>query len=390
MIASAAEAPGRDGEAAMAANIHLRGGLLNSRIQFERHKTGHVVFLGGSITEMAGYRPRVCGFLRRRFPETKFTFTNAGIASTGSTTGAFRLRRDVLDKGAVDLLLVEFAVNDDQDGNYVRRDCIRGMEGIIRHTLAYNPCADIVVTYFVNPNMLEEIRRGRRPVSIAAHETVAEYYGVSSVDLAAEVARRIEAGTLTWKRYGGTHPHAAGNDLAAGMVRRLLESAWGEKPLPPGARKRPHPLPRRPIDEHSYYRGRFIDPDRARADASWTLGKVNWKKLPGMCRSRFVNATFLSADKVGAELKLAFEGPAIGAYLLAGPDAGTVEARVANQPPVVVDLYHRFSSRLHYPRTVMFYADLPAGKHELTLRILPARNRASRGHAVRILYFTAN
>ena len=32
-------------------NIHLRGALTNSHIQFEKHKAGHVAFMGGSITE---------------------------------------------------------------------------------------------------------------------------------------------------------------------------------------------------------------------------------------------------------------------------------------------------------------------------------------------------
>ena len=40
------------------------------------------------------------------------------IASTCSTTGAFRLRDDVLIKGPVDLFFIEFAVNDDQDAGH--------------------------------------------------------------------------------------------------------------------------------------------------------------------------------------------------------------------------------------------------------------------------------
>src|SRR5512136_862597 len=94
--------------------IMKRGTLDASRIRFAAEKKGHVVFMGGSITEMDGYRPMVCELLRKRFPETEFAFTNAGIASTCSTTGAFRLQADVLAKGPVDLFLVEFAVNDDQ------------------------------------------------------------------------------------------------------------------------------------------------------------------------------------------------------------------------------------------------------------------------------------
>ena len=92
-------------------NVNLRGSLANSLIQFEHEKTGHVAFMGGSITEMNGYRPMFCQWLETRFPDTEFKFTDAGISSTCSTTGAMRLKRDVLDHGPLDLFLVEFAVN---------------------------------------------------------------------------------------------------------------------------------------------------------------------------------------------------------------------------------------------------------------------------------------
>ena len=62
-------------------NAHLRGSLQNCLHKFEHNKTGHVAFLGGSITEMNGYRPIMEKWLTARFPETKFTFTNAGIAA---------------------------------------------------------------------------------------------------------------------------------------------------------------------------------------------------------------------------------------------------------------------------------------------------------------------
>jgi hypothetical protein len=123
-------------------NVKHRGSLENSRLVFEKTGKGHVAFMGGSITEMNGYRPMVCEDLRKRFPKTAFTFTDAGISSTCSTTGAFRLQEQVLDRGPVDLFFVEFAVNDDQDAHHDRRECIRGLEGIIRHVRQHNPAAD--------------------------------------------------------------------------------------------------------------------------------------------------------------------------------------------------------------------------------------------------------
>ena len=55
-----------------------------------------------------------------------------------------------------------------------------------------------------------------------------------------------------------------------------------------------------------------------------------------------------------------------------------------------MDLYHRFSPGLHYPRTVMFATDLQPGKHTLTLRVTAEHNRAAVGTAVRVLQFATN
>jgi len=370
-------------------NVISRGTFTNSRIQFERGGKGHVAFMGGSITEMEGYRPLVCEILKRRYPQCQFTFTDAGISSTCSTTGAFRLKAHVLDEGPVDLFFVEFAVNDDQDAGHAKRECIRGMEGIVRHLRQHNPCADIVITYFVNPGMVELYEQGKTPLSISSHATVADYYGISTINLAREVTQQIAAGELTWQKFGGTHPAPHGNAICAGMIDQLLGKAWS-KPLPADAKKRPHDTPDRMLDAKSYCRGRFMDPQLAKTDELWELQTPNWKVLPGNCRGRFVNEKLLCADRPGAELTLAFSGTAVGAYVLAGPDAGTLTASVDGGEPKTVDLHHRFSHNLHYPRTVMFAADLEEGEHTLRLRIAESKTPASRGHAVRILSFAAN
>jgi len=370
-------------------NVYLRGSLTSSRIQFEKKKTGHVAFMGGSITEMNGYRPLVYDLLKRRFPETKFTFTDAGISSTCSTTGAFRLATDVLDKGPVDLFFIEFAVNDDQDAGHARRECIRGMEGIIRHVRTHNPNADIVLTYFVNPAMLKTIQDGKVPLTIASHEEVARHYAVSGVNLAEEVADRIQAGTLTWERYGGVHPGRPGNELCAALIEELLTRAWKE-PLPADAAAEKHRLPDAPLDANHYGAGRFIDPKKATLGEGWKRETPDWKKIPGQWRERFREVPLLCATKPGAELTLAFEGRAIGAYLLAGPDAGYVEFSIDEGPLTKVNLFHAFSRGLHYPRTVMFAADLKPGTHTLKLRVWDQRNKASSGSAARIIQLVGN
>ena len=233
-------------------NIHLRGNFLTSHFSFTARKKGHVAFIGGSITAMNGYRPMLCSFLQKRFPETKFTFTNAGISSTCSTSGAFRLQRDVLSKGPVDLFFIEYAVNDDQDAAHARRECLRGMEGILRQVRAHNPMADIVITHFVNPGMLKTVGQGKEPVSSGAHEDVAKHYGVSTIHLVREVDRLIAAGELTWRKFGGTHPGPTTNpfDLertpggsSSPMCRctSRCRTTTGARGMPSGARSKRRP-----------------------------------------------------------------------------------------------------------------------------------------------------
>jgi lysophospholipase L1-like esterase len=367
-------------------NVVQRGNLGNARLKFARDKVGRVAFMGGSITEMEGYRPMVAASLRGRFPDTKFTFINAGISSTCSTTGAFRLATDVLAAGSVDLLFIEFAVNDDQDAAHTREECIRGLEGIIRHARRDNPLIDIIVTYFVNEGMLAAIGKGEVPLTIASHEAVAKHYDVSTVNLAKEVSDQMAAGNLTWQKYGGVHPAPHGNSIAAGLIDELLGRAW-TKPLASDVSSTPHALPET-LDPLNYERGRFIDPAQAKIAEGWKLFTPNWKELKGSSRSRFTNIPMLCADEPQAELSLEFTGTAIGAYIVAGPDAGLVEARIDGGQPVEVNLLHRYSAGLHYPRTVMFATDLAPEKHTLVLRMTDRTKSA--GHAMRIMQFTAD
>lgn len=367
-------------------NIIMGGNFQNARVKFTTEKKGHVAFIGGSITEMNGYRPMVMEILKRRFPETEFVFTDAGISSTCSTTGAFRLQDHVLSKGPVDLFFVEFAVNDDQDAHHAYRECIRGMEGVIRHTRIYNPNADIVMTFFVNPEMMEIWKSGKVPLSASAHTAVAEYYGVPVINLGKETAEQIKAGTMTWKEFGGTHPGVSGNRLCANMIDRLMAKHWDDKPVP--AKMVNHDLPKKPLDEKSYFRGRFMDVAQVDLSGGFSNYIPVWKEIKGSFRDRFGNTKLICADKPGAELTMKFDGMAVGAYVLAGPDAGIVETSVDGGEYKKCDLYHSFSRGLHYPRTVMFDADLPEGSHTLKLRI--SGETKSQGNAVRILHFVAN
>lgn len=369
-------------------HVHQRSQFTNARIRFEREQAGHVAFIGGSITEMNGYRPLICEYLQRRFPETKFAFTAAGVSSTCSTTGAFRLEHDLLSKGQVDLLFVEFAVNDDQDAGHAARECRRGMEGILRHARQSHPEMEIVVTYFVNEGMLALLQEGQEPISISAHEAVARHYGVTTSHHAQEIADQITAGNLTWQDYGGVHPAPRGNAIAARLVIDLLDTCW-EQPLALDASAVPYPMPDL-LDSKAYVRGRFLDAGLAQCDGDWRLEVPQWQSIKGSFRSTFADLPLLCADQPGSELSFSFEGTAAGAYVLAGPDAGQLQYSIDGSEFKSVELFHRFSKGLHYPRTVLFDADLSDGPHDVVLRVSPEHAGDSTGTSVRILHLVAN
>jgi lysophospholipase L1-like esterase len=375
------------GARAADANVLSRGNLDNARHQFEQQKTGHVAFLGGSITEMEGYRPMVCELLKQRFPKTEFTFTAAGISSTCSTTGAFRLGADILSKGPVDLLFVEFAVNDDQDAHHAREACIRGMEGIIRHLRIHNPRADVVMTFFLNENSMKKYNAGEVPMPVAAHTEVAEHYQVSTINLAKTVTARIAAAEFDWKKFGGVHPAPFGNRIAADMIAQLFDSQWS---APPGETPAPHPLPEKPLDPANYSKGRFLPHSDLTLGEGFAEGIPDWKSIPGSKRERFNTKSLVSANQPGAVLTSKFEGSAIGAFVLAGPDAGMVEASIDGAAPVKVNLFHSYSKGLHYPRTVMFADGLSNGSHTLRLTVSAEKDPASTGHAFRAMHFVVN
>lgn len=375
-----------DGPKASDNHYHLRGDYHNSFLKFTQEKKGHVAFLGGSITKMEGYRPMVMDFLQKRFPETEFTFTPAGISSTCSTTGAFRMSRDVLNQGPVDLFFVEFAVNDDQDAHHDREACIRGMEGIVQQLRAHNPMSDIVMTFFMNEQIMESLKQGVEPLTPKSHTEVAEHYNIGTIHLAAEAVEQIQKGELTWEIFGGVHPKPHGNRIGAIMIEKMLTKSWLDFPY-----NKRFPVRRavpRPLLENSYTKGRFISINQAKNLKRFKVGVPDWKSLKGGKRKQFNELNILEATKPGSSFEIEFTGKAIGAFLLAGPDAGILEVSVDNGPFKSFDLYHRYSKGLHYPRSIAFFHDLSDGRHKAVFRI--SDKTSSAGTSVRIMELCVN
>jgi lysophospholipase L1-like esterase len=360
--------------------------LANSRLKFSRDRVGRVAFLGGSITAASGWRDDVIKDLQSRFPETEFDFISAGIPSLGSVPHAFRLRRDCLSRGPVDLLLVEAAVNDStnmKDPSLMRR----GMEGVVRQARLDNPLIDIVHLHFVMPEHMRDYDRGITPESIAEHERVAAAYGNPTLNLSQEVTERIAAGEFTWAGdFKDLHPSPFGHRLYANSIRRMLAAAYG---VPLADAPKPYPLPE-PVDPASYFRGRL----GAIADAKPIKGfriEEAWKPSDGKgTRPGFVNVPALVGDQPGAEFEFAFRGTGAGLFITAGPDAGQIEFSIDGGPRRLIDTFTTWSPGLHLPWAVILDDQLPEGEHRVNVRIGDGHDPKGTGTALRVFHLLLN
>jgi sialidase-1 len=368
--------------------FELRDGLKNSRLVFEQTKQGRVAFLGGSITAMRGWRDHVGRDLQRRFPKTRFDFINAGISSTGSTPGAFRLTRDVFKNGPVDLLFEEASVNDLYNG---RGDIeqVRAMEGIVRHARRLNPKIDVVIMHFADPRKMKEYNQGKTPRVVQNHEKVAKHYKVPSINLAWEVTERINRGEFTWKRdFRDLHPSPFGQKLYSSTIARCFDAAWPEKSATGKATA--YPLPTK-IDKHCYDSGKLLPPEKAKALKGFKLN-ARWKNtVGGGTRRGFVNVPMLVGNKPGDSFELDFKGSGVGLFVAAGLDAGMIEYRIDDGAWTEKDLATKWSTRLHIPWLYVLAAELkPDERHKLTVRISEKKNSKSKGHACRVVHLAVN
>jgi lysophospholipase L1-like esterase len=366
--------------------FELRGGTSHFYQKCENQNKARVAFLGGSITQMNGWRNLVMKDLETRFPKVSFDFIQAGVASMGSTPGAFRLERDVFSEGPVDLLFVEAAVNDST--NYrTEIEQIRGMEGIVRHAKIKNPDIDIIVMHFVDPEKLKVYRQGKVPDVIANHEKIASHYDVPSLNLALEVKERIDVGEFSWaKDFKNLHPAPFGHELYARSIARLLDESWELRKNRSNAKA----FPDTPIDPYSYINGNVFDIKKAQIQSGFRFIEKWQPKDKKGTRPGFANVRMFVGTEPGDSFTYTFIGSAIGLWVAAGPDAGVFEYRLDGHAPRVVDTYTPWSGSLHLPWAFMLETELENREHTLTVRILEQSNPKSFGTALRIAHFLVN
>ena len=365
----------------------LRGSLANSYIKFSRGGKARVAFLGGSITEMRGWKNQLEEFFKNTFPQTEFEFVEAGIPSMGSTPHSFRMKTDVLAKGKIDLLFVEAGPNDDTN-EFTPLEQVRGMEGMVRQAWLADPETDIIMLHFIWDGFINIHKTGRRPDVIYNHERVANHYRVPSIDHNQEINERMDDGQFTWKDFGGQHPAPFGHTFYTAAIERVMKLMWNE--VDKDAKITPHEIPEKPLDEYSYFNGDFINISEAKLGKGWQIVTPwhpdnSYQKRPG-----FVDVPMLETKTAGSKLTLDFKGKAIGICCVAGPYAGILEYSVDGRPFKKLDTYTHWSGYLYIPWVYMFETELDDTSHRLTLRMSKEKNEVSKGNECQIRNFVVN
>ena len=227
-------------------SLEVRSGIPRFVEKLEKESPVMVGFIGGSITQNAGNGGFVSALndhLSEEFPNVAVQTLNAGIASTDSAWGAKRIDRDLLEKKP-DLVFVEFAVND--GGRASSGD----MERIVRKIHAAAPSIDIVFLYSTSDSAFRKLLAGKIPHAIQEHEKVARHYGIPSIILGTDLARRVSTGEWKWENFSSDscHPTPSGydsysRDLLASFNKLLAAKAAlpAEFPAPLAANFEIHP-----------------------------------------------------------------------------------------------------------------------------------------------------
>jgi len=306
----------------------------------------------------------------------------------GSTPGAFRLKRDVLSNGRIDLLFEEAAVNDATNGR-TPEEQIKAMEGIIRHLRKSNLAIDIVMMHFVDPDKMKDYRDGIEPEVIKNHNQVANHYNIPTINMAKEVTERIGNGEFTRDTdFKNLHPSPFGQGVYARSIIQFLDNAFSGH-IGFDDKITNHILPEK-LNQFCYDNGDLVNISSMELIKGWNIDP-SWKPKDGiMVRKNYSDVPMLICEEPGRILHMKFKGNVIGIAVAAGQDAGIIEYRIDKNRWHRLNLFTRWSNHIHLP----WYYTLASGstreEHQLEIKIFKDKHKQSNGNACRIRYFFVN
>jgi lysophospholipase L1-like esterase len=326
-----------------------------------------IAYLGGSITAANGWRPKTLAWFKSQYPNVEIIEINAAISGTGSDYGACRIAPDVLSKNP-DLVFMEHRVNGGA------RYETKSVEGIIRQIWKENPQTDICLVYTLSQGMLKDLQAGKQTSFGAIMETVANAYGIPSIDLGVEIAKREKAGDLIFKGNApvsgklvfskdGTHPGNEGHDVYRDVIARSM-LAMKSKGQPEA-----HRLPA-PLETRCWESAGLLPVTRAVQSAGW---KAVDTKTDAIYREDFGRTDAMlrgavKCDKAGETITVKWNGTTIGFSDI--PQGSGMEVEVTidqTHTPITIKRPQTESIR-RYAR-FFYLPEQSPGEHTAVLRV---------------------
>lgn len=188
-----------------------------------------IACIGGSITQGTisnGASDSEMGFKKcyadiffewweQTFPQTEFTFINAGIGATGSYIGVHRVQKDVLDYQP-DLVLVEFSVNDSSSNTSKTT-----YDNLVRKILKDENHPAVMLLFMGQTN-------GSNAQDM--HVLVGFNYKLPMVSYANVIKDMMANDIFTDRELSGdvTHPSAMGHSITGEILWRYLNDVYAQ------------------------------------------------------------------------------------------------------------------------------------------------------------------
>ena len=350
-----------------AEELRVRDGLPNFFAKLVAGGPVRIAYLGGSITAANGWRPKSLAWFKAQYPKAEFIEINAAISGTGSDYGACRIAADVLSKNP-DLVFMEHRVNG--GGGFEAKS----VEGIVRQIWRKNPRTDLCLVYTLSLGMLKDLQAGKQTSFGAIMETVANAYGIPSIDLGVEIAQREKVGELIFKSdtavagklvfsKDGVHPGNEGHDVYRNVIARsMLAMQSLGKP-------QAHPLPA-PLEPRCWETASLVPLKQAVLSSGW---KVVDTKTDALYREDFGRTDAMlrgamKCEKAGETITVKWNGTTLGFSDI--PQGSGMEVEVAidqAQTPITIRRPQTDNAR-HYARFFYLPEQAP-GEHTAVLRV---------------------
>ncbi len=365
--------------------------LPNVYAKMKNNEKIHIGYFGGSVTNGYGatsqsekswrYYSRVwLADYAQSIGSTSSIYegTHAGLGGTGTDLNVYRADSalDLDGSDPVDLLFIEFAINDSYEGNTYDKSAYY-MESIVRKVWEKDPECDIVIC--ITTDFGKASHDQSAFVNATAHKDVAAYYGIPVFDFGAhmwEFLKEENGGTPVpaqtdplWTYYyaDGCHPNDNG-------YLKYAEFLWDD-------------FLEEAVDDTKGYSTTVVNHTMPEATFSTRLSApyniaprtdaylVNAGEARNLSKAyNFAGSSTLSANGGGASFKAIFHSKSAGMYYTGNPDNGLVLYSVDGGEYKAMNLYSSSNNTNEY---FMFYDNLAYGEHTVDVIFRKTEHGAS-------------